>query len=151
MWDLRTKQSVGHYHTASSDPNAAFARDGTFVLSAWKFSELLICEPRTRAEKLELSIPQNENDLANTILDLQLSPDGSLALLLTVHRVLGWDTKTGKLRFERTIPSDDFQSLSPLFAGGKRFATGGKKGLIAIWDVENLKPVQNLTLPVRAR
>lgn len=147
VWDLRTKQPVGYYQTASFNPEAALARDGTFVLSAWKLNELLICAPRTGEKKRELLIPQNVEDPANIVHDLQLTADGSLALLLTFHRAIGWDTRTGALRFERSTPGNDFQSLAPLFAADKRFTTGGKKGFIAIWDIDQPKPVQTLALP----
>src|SRR5262245_9040416 len=65
---------------------------------------------------------------------LHFSPRGDLLVAGAGGQVVGWDPTTGKKRFAWDA-GGEVTALSPFFAGGGRFASGGAKGTIRIWDV----------------
>jgi tricorn protease-like protein len=72
------------------------------------------------------------------------SPKGELFVAAGGDRLLGWDSKTGKPRFESRVGDEECTVVSGFFEGGKRIATGGKSGTVKIWDVATGKPAQTL-------
>ncbi|MDB5308256.1 MAG: hypothetical protein JWO38_2458 [Gemmataceae bacterium] len=131
VWDLRTKQPIGHFNIDLKGPHAILYPEGSRILSTWKWDRLLLCDPRTGEKKGELKTPQNDGDRGSVIRDMRLTADGSLALALTFERLLGWDLASGKTRFEWLVPGA--VSLSEPFANGKRVVIGNAKGELAIW------------------
>lgn len=144
IWDLETKQVTAQYETGSKGPHAHLFPDGSRMLLPHTWSDVVVRDVRTGEKKGELVIPRSDAD-GGVIADMRISADGALALAITSRRVLGWDA-SGKLAFEWLAPNE-LGSLSRFFASGKRIAVGGKKGAITIWDVNQKKAVQNLTLP----
>jgi hypothetical protein len=73
------------------------------------------------------------------------TPKGDLFVAAGGDKLIGWDAKTGKRRFEWPAGDEECRAVSGFFEDGKRIATGGKSGTVKVWDVATGKPAQTLS------
>lgn len=142
LWNLPTKKVIYHSpESASKYKASARSADGkTLYLASDKQLELWDIARREKSQSISLPI-----DVAS---HLDVGPNGLIAVggvKARQHGILLLQPEANKSTF---IPSDSLVYQAKVSPDGKWLLANGLKGLIGVWNVENLKqriefPVQN--------
>lgn len=154
IWDVATFQKTvltqsypGLRGLGDWSHAAAFSTDDKTLYCA---SESVLFHWDVASGKKLQEIPLRHNDAEVDFALIAFSADGKVAATHDLHKVLVWETATGKLKFKIADEKDGHESpmcwvFNLLFSGdGSTLVVPGHSGLLDLWDVKTGKKTHAL-------
>jgi WD40 repeat protein len=141
IWDVATQKKLhGFDNQSGSVLPVAMAGDGKTAAYA-TYNAMAVVDVAGGKEHRQLRPAAGSMGFPR---GLRFSPDGETIIVAGDKRILGWAWRTGEPRFAWQGDDEEITSLSGFFDGGKKIASGGRKGAIKIWEVPSGKLLQTL-------
>jgi WD40 repeat protein len=129
VWDTATGKAAG---PAVAGPDKGFpvalSRDGKLLLTGGDKGAARLWDARTGKP---LGPPLQHGEHVN---EVAFSPDSTVAVTVGLGKALLWETATGKQRGLSLDHGDDISALA-FSPDGKLLATGGRDGMVRLWNV----------------